>query len=68
MVDLDQVYHYILLSARTYFNDVEDDVLVEAVEDALGHTVVVPGSVDEQQILKVFKLHGTDTYSKKQKG
>lgn len=53
---------------KTYFNDVEDDVLVEAVEDALGHTVIVPGSVDQQQILQVFKLRGTDAHGGKQQG
>lgn len=42
----------------TYFNDVEDNVLVEAVQDTLGHTVVIPGSMDEQQILQVFELCG----------
>lgn len=43
---------------RTHLNDVQDDVLVEAVQDALGHAVVVPGSVDQQQILQVFELRG----------
>lgn len=60
--------HCTTLSSKTYFNNVEDDVLVKAVEDALCHTVVVPGSMDKQQILKVFKLHGTDTHSRKQRG
>lgn len=53
---------------KTYFNDVEDNVLVEAVEDALGHTVVVPGSVDQQQILQVFELRGTDAHRGKTMG
>lgn len=39
-----------------YLNDVEDDILVEAVQDTLGHAVVIPGSVDQQQILQVFEL------------
>ena len=46
------------LLCETYFNDVEDNILVEAVEDALGYTVVIPGSMDEQQILQVFELCG----------
>lgn len=40
----------------TYFNDVKDNILVEAVQDTLGYTVVIPGSMDEQKILQVFKL------------
>lgn len=47
-----------LYTCEAYLNDVKDNILVEAVQDALGHTVVVPGSVDEQQILQVFKLCG----------
>lgn len=39
-----------------YLNDVEDDVLVEAVQDTLGHTVVIPRSVDEEEILQVLEL------------
>ena len=41
---------------ETHLNDVEDNILVEAVQDTLGDAVVVPGSVDEQQILQVFEL------------
>ena len=33
---------------ETYLNDVENDVLVEAVQDALGYTVVIPGSVNKE--------------------
>lgn len=40
----------------TYFNDIKDNILVEAVQDALGYTVVIPGSMDEQKILQVFEL------------
>lgn len=40
----------------TYFNDVKDDILVEAVQDTLGYTVVVPGSMDKQKILQIFEL------------
>lgn len=29
-----------------YLNDVEDHILVETVEDTLGHPVVAPGSVN----------------------
>lgn len=39
------------LLCDTYLNDVEDNILVEAVQDTLGYTVVIPGSMDEQQIL-----------------
>lgn len=41
-----------------YLDDVEDNVLVEAVQDTLGYAVVIPGSVDKQQILQVFELCG----------
>jgi len=46
-----------------YLDDVQDNVLVEAVQDALGHTVVAPRSVHQQQITQVFKLedHGQQT-------
>lgn len=40
----------------TYFNDIKDNILVEAVQDTLGYTVVIPGSMDEQKILQVFEL------------
>lgn len=40
----------------TYFNDVKDNILVEAVQDTLGYTVVIPGSMDEQKILQVLEL------------
>lgn len=40
----------------TYFNDVKDNILVEAVQDTLGYAVVIPGSVDKQKILQVFEL------------
>lgn len=40
----------------TYFNDVKDNVFVEAVQDTLGYTVVVPGSMDKQKILQIFEL------------
>lgn len=32
---------------KTYFNDVQNNILVKAVQDALGYAVVIPGSVDE---------------------
>lgn len=44
----------------TYLNNVEYNVLVEAVQDAFGYTVVIPGSMDEQQILQVFELCGRE--------
>lgn len=47
---------YSKIPCRTYLNDVENNVLVETVQDALGDTIVVPGSVDKQQILQVFEL------------
>lgn len=40
----------------THLDDVEDNVLVEAVEDALGHAVVVPGPMDKQEVLQVLEL------------
>lgn len=40
--------HLVQWIPRTYLNDVENNVLVETVQDALGHAVVIPGSVDEQ--------------------
>lgn len=40
----------------TYFNDVQDNILVEAVQDTLGYAVVIPGSMDKQKILQVFEL------------
>lgn len=48
------------LSARgpPHLNDVEDNILVEAVQDTLGYAVVIPGSMDKQQILQVFELGG----------
>lgn len=48
------------LLCEHYLDDVEDNVLVEAVQDTLGHTVVIPGSMDEQQILQVFELCGRE--------
>lgn len=48
------------LLCERYLDDVEDNVLVEAVKDALGYTVVIPGSMDEQQILQVFELCGRE--------
>lgn len=44
----------------TYLNNVENNVLVEAVQDAFGYTVVIPCSMDEQQILQVFELGGRE--------
>lgn len=44
----------------TYLNNVEDDILVETVQNTLGYTIVVPGSMDEQQILQVFELCGRE--------
>lgn len=41
---------------QSYLDDVQDYVLVEAVKDALGNTVVVPSSVNQQQILQVLEL------------
>lgn len=32
----------------TYLDDVQDNVLVEAVQDTLGDAVVIPGTVDQQ--------------------
>lgn len=41
---------------RRYLNDVEHNVLVEAVQDALGDSVVIPGTMNHQQILQIFEL------------
>lgn len=41
---------------QAHLDDVEDHVLVEAIQDALGHAVVAPGAVDQQQLLQVGKL------------
>ena len=40
----------------TYLDDVEDDVLVEAVQDALGHAVVAPRPVHQQQVPQELEL------------
>lgn len=37
-------------------DDVEHDVLVEAVQDTLGDSIVIPGTVNHQQILQIFEL------------
>ena len=49
-----------LRNCESYLNNVEDNILVEAVQDTLGYTVVIPGSMDEQQILQVFELCGRE--------
>lgn len=56
------------LLCKTYFNDVEDNILVKAVQDTLGYTVVIPGSMDEQQILQVFELCGREVHGGKRQG
>lgn len=48
------------LLCACYLNDVQDNILVEAVQDTLGYTVVIPGPMDEQQILQVFELCGRE--------
>ena len=48
------------LLCETHLDDIEDNILVEAVQDTLGYTVVIPGSMDEQQILQVFELCGRE--------
>lgn len=53
------------LLCKTYFNDVEDNILVKAVQDTLGYTVVIPGSMDKQQILQVFELCGREVHGGK---
>ena len=35
------------LLCETHLDDIEDNILVEAVQDTLGYTVVIPGSMDE---------------------
>lgn len=39
-----------------HLNDVEDHVLVEAVQDALGDATVAPGAMNQQELLQVGKL------------
>lgn len=34
-----------------HLNNVENHILVEAVQDALGHPVVAPGTMDQQELL-----------------
>lgn len=41
-----------------HLDNVEDHVLIETVQDALGHPIVAPGAVDQQQLLQVGKLRG----------
>ena len=43
-------------ASRAHLNDVEYHVLVETVQDALGHPVVAPGTVNQQELLQVGKL------------
>lgn len=44
------------LKRTSYLDNVKHDVLVEAIQDALGNAVVVPGAVNQQKILQVFEL------------
>lgn len=37
--------------ALTYLDNVENHILVEAVQYALGHPVVAPGTVNQQELL-----------------
>jgi len=53
---------------ETYLYDVEHNVLVEAVQDTLGHAVVVPGAVHQQQILQVFELFGREGERREERG
>lgn len=39
-----------------YLNNIEDYILVEAVQNALGDSIVVPGTMDHQQILQILEL------------
>lgn len=41
-----------------YLDNVENHVLIETVQDTLGHTIVAPGAVDQQQLLQVGELRG----------
>ena len=43
-------------ASPAHLNDVEHHVLVETVQDALGHPVVAPGTVNQQELLQVGKL------------
>lgn len=40
----------------SYLNNVQHNVLVEAIQDALGNAVVIPSTVNQQKILQVLEL------------
>lgn len=44
------------VSRLSYLNNVKHNVLVEAIQDALGNTVVIPSAVNQQKILQVLEL------------
>ncbi len=44
------------MSRLSYLNNVKHNVLVEAIQDALGNTVVIPSAVNQQKILQVLEL------------
>lgn len=39
-----------------YLDNIEDYILVEAIQDTLGDSVIVPGTMHHQQILQIFEL------------
>lgn len=40
----------------SYLNNVQHNVLVEAIQNALGNAVVIPSAVNQQKILQVLEL------------
>lgn len=40
----------------SYLNNVQHNVFVEAIQDALGNAVVIPSTVNQQKILQVLEL------------
>lgn len=44
------------LESISYLNNVQHNVFVEAVQDALSNSVVIPGTMDQQEVLQILKL------------
>lgn len=40
----------------SYLNNIQHNVFVEAVQDALSNSVVVPGTMDQQEVLQILEL------------
>lgn len=48
--------NFILVHRLSYLNNVQHNVLVKAIQDALGNAVVIPSTVNQQKILQVLEL------------